>query len=222
MESEVELVVLGRMMCEWSLPRNEHPELQRRECASLKEGERETYREARNQKSELFESQKDCSKSSLFHLYIMVEPITICIAVSIGISALLGLAFGAADLYRNRFKTHIMECYEADDPEYLILWKFLCHPNHVKNPAVKKRDRRRIAPDSDKEKTISDIVRFREDTDLWPEKLYRVWMVHDHEEGRPCIRLFFFTNNAMEYFQDRLFEDKMAATDLILESCSKR
>lgn len=155
----------------------------------------------------------------------MVEPVTICIAVAVSISTAIGLLYGANEVYKNRFRHHIMDCYEVDDPEYPTLFAILSHPGHVENSMIRKRDQRRLDPSDPnmpKVKTISDICRFREKTDLYPEKLYRCWMVHDKEEGVPCIRVFYFTNTAMEHFQERLFEDKISPDRLVLEGCSKR
>jgi hypothetical protein len=116
-----------------------------------------------------------------------------------------------------------MISYDNECKEYAILWNILSCPEHVNNKEVMKCDHRKMSPSSEKVRVILDIAKFKHKTNIWLDKLYQVWLVHDKDDlGRVCIRMFCFTNNAMVYYKKKLFEDGINPLDLIMISCSAR
>jgi hypothetical protein len=166
----------------------------------------------------------------------MVEPVTICIAVAVGISTLIGVFSVSKECYKTRFIFSVMDNYDIECPEYPILWDILSFPDHVNNREVKKRDKRRMTSTSEKVQTIISIAEFRQKTgfkrkiesrqkiDLKQktEESYTFELVHDREDGQTCIRLMCSNNEKLEYFRKRLFVEGIDPSELVLVSCSTK
>ncbi len=153
----------------------------------------------------------------------MVEPVTICIAIAVGISTLIGVYSASKECYRTRFMFSVMDNYDCECPEYAILWNILSYSSHVNSRKVKKRDKRKMTPKSEKVLTITSVAEFKEEIEIPNEKIGTFQLVHDRDDlGQMCIRLICSNNEKLAYFRNRLFVDKISPSSLILVGCSTK
>jgi len=151
----------------------------------------------------------------------MVDPVTVVIAIGVAITTLISAYSVGKELYKERFKNHIIDSYDIESSEYIILWSIMTYSQHVNDSKVKKRDSRRILEESPLVRTISCIAEFKQKTDLSPQKSYIFRLLHDVDNGRPCIVMLCPNNDMAVYFNKLLFIDGIVPSNLILVGSSK-
>ena len=138
----------------------------------------------------------------------MVEPVTICIAIAVGISTLIGVLTASRECYKSRFMMSAIENYDVECPEYPILWNILSYSDHVNSRKVL---------------IITCVAEFEEKIEIPDKKSYTFELVSDRDDlGQPCIRLICSNNEKLEYFRKRLFADKINPSSLLLIGCSAK
>lgn len=153
----------------------------------------------------------------------MVEPVTICIAIAVGISTLIGVLTASRECYKSRFMMSAIENYDVECPEYPILWNILSYSDHVNSRKVNKRDKRKMNQKSEKVLIITCVAEFEEKIEIPDKKSYTFELVSDRDDlGQPCIRLICSNNEKLEYFRKRLFADKINPSSLLLIGCSAK